>query len=342
MRTPNGEETDFDDLPGSPARFSVINADVIDANAGGAGAKEIQLGQLRLRLLPQKELTAGWLGLPLGKLVALRSDGAAQLDEAHIPPINCIGASHTLKQWLSQLHGNALQRRDTLAARLSGQAGSTQAGEVSDFLILQILNRYEPLLGHMIAVPETNPEHAYTLLRTLAGELSTFVRNTTRKAQAHPAYIHLSPLTSFKALVDDTRELLNNVLARSAQNIALTPSAHGQYSASLDPNELKAYAGLIVAVTAHLSAERIATQFTTHAKAAPNDRLADLVRSHLPGIALSVLPVAPRQLPFNAGYVYFQLEPRGVLWEHLLTHGGLGLHLATDLPGLHIELWGVK
>jgi type VI secretion system protein ImpJ len=245
-------------------------------------------------------------------------------------------------QWLGQLHGNAVQRRDTLAARLSGSAGSTQAGEVSDYLILQILNRYEPLLGHMIVVPETNPEHAYTLLRTLAGELSTFVRNATRKAKEHPPYTHLTPLTSFKALVDDARELLNNVLARSAQSIHLAAGAYGQYSASLDPNEIKSYAGLILAVTAQMGPERIASQFITHAKAAPNDRLADLVRSHLPGITLSALPVAPRQIPFNAGYVYFQLEPRGVLWEHLLTHGGLGLHLAIELPGLHIELWGVK
>ncbi|QDL54692.1 type VI secretion system baseplate subunit TssK [Rhodoferax aquaticus] len=344
IRTPNGEETTFESSPGSLARFNVIDAELRDSNSIGQGAKIVQISQLRLQLIPQKELTSAWMGLPLAKLTALRSDGSAELDSTLIPPVNRYGASEQLTQWLGQLHGTTRQRADNLAQRLSGSAGSgaTQAAEVSDFLLLQILNRYEPLLDHLIRVKETSPEQAYILLRGMAGEISTFIRVQTRRPNPLPAYEHRDPYTSFKALVEDTRELLNNLLVRSAQNIPLQEKQHGMQLASMDPQQLRGFHFLVLAVAANMPAEQLAQNFTAHTKVAPADRLPELVRLHLPSLVLRVLPVPPRQIPFNAGYVYFQIEPQGPLWEHMLTHGGIGLHVATQLPGLQIELWGVR
>jgi type VI secretion system protein ImpJ len=112
--------------------------------------------------------------------------------------------------------------------------------------------------------------------------------------------------------------------------------------ASLDPVELRSFNSLVLAVTANIPTDQLAQLFPAHGKLAPADRLPELVRLHLPGIALRVLPVPPRQIPFNAGYVYFQVEPQGAMWEHMLTHGGIGLHVATQFPGLRMELWGVR
>ncbi len=342
IRTPNAEETNFENAPGSSARFAVFDADIVDSNSSGQGAKTIQLSHLRLRLVPQKELTSAWMGLPFAKITALNSDGSAELDTTLIPPINRIGASDTIVQWLSQIHGNVRQRRDTLAARLSGSAGGTQAAEVSDFLMLQTLNRYEPLFDHLLSVKETPPDQAYTMLRGLAGELSTYVRTDTRKAIAHPSYQHSTPYSSFHALIEDTRYLLNNVLIRSAESIPLEIRPHGMRVGSIDPSVIQAFGSMVVAVSAHMPPDRIASLFPAQAKIGPPEKLAEVVRLHLPGIPMSVLPVPPRQIPFNAGYVYFQLEPRGTLWDHMRTHGGIALHVAAEFPGLKIDLWGIR
>ena len=197
----------------------------------------MQLSQLRMMLVTEKELTSAWMGLPLAKVIALRSDGRAELDATLIPPVNRYGASDLLTQWLTQLHGTTHQRADNLAQRLSGSAGTgaTQAAEVSDFLLLQILNRFEPLLDHLLRVKETSPEVAYTLLRSMAGELSTFIRTQTRRPTDVPVYEHRDPYTTFKALVDATRELLNNLLVRSAQSIDLQAKSHRMHLARLDP-----------------------------------------------------------------------------------------------------------
>lgn len=344
IRVPNGEETSFEGAPVSSARFTVFDADIRDANSVGQGVRSVQLSQLRMVLVPQKELTSAWMGLPIARLTALRSDGSAELETAIIAPVNRYGASELLGQWISQLHGTLKQRLDLLADRLSGSGaqGGTQAAEVSDFLLLQILNRYEPQLDHLLQVKETPPEHAYVLLRSLASELSTFVRVHSRRANPVPAYQHADPYETFKPLVDETRELLNNVLIRSAQSIALQQRPHGMYLASVDPTELKSYSHIVLAVAADMPADQLAQQFVAHAKLASSDRLPELVRLHLPGLTLRVLPVPPRQIPFNAGHVYLQLEPLGNHWERLQTHGGIGLHVGKEFPNLRMELWGVR
>ena len=260
IRVPNGEETTFDSAPGSTARNSVFDAEIRDANSIGQGAKSVQLGQLRMVLIPEKELTSAWMGLPVVKLTALRSDGSAELESSLIAPVNRYGASELLNQWISQLHGTLKQRLDQLAERLSGSGGQggTQAAEVSDFLLLQILNRYEPLLDHLLRVKETSPEQAYLLLRSLASELSTFIRVQTRKANPVPAYQHLDPYNTFRALVDDARELLNNLLIRSAQAIALQAKSHGLHQASVDPAEIRSYSHIVLAVSADMPADQLA------------------------------------------------------------------------------------
>jgi type VI secretion system protein ImpJ len=112
--------------------------------------------------------------------------------------------------------------------------------------------------------------------------------------------------------------------------------------ASVDPTLLGTFSALVLAVSSDMPSDQLATQFSSHGKAAPSDRLPELVRLHLPGLGLRVLPVPPRQIPFNAGCVYFQFDMRGPLWEHLATHGGIGLHVARSFPGLSLQLWGVR
>ena len=346
VRVPNGEETSFadaGDVGSSLARFSVFDVELRDANSVGQGAKTVQLSRLRTRLLPQRELTDAWIGLPLARVTALRSDGSVTLDSQLLPPVIGYGASPQLSDWVSRLQGLCRLRAESLAARLSGNDGkSGDAAEVADFLLLQILNRCEPVMSHWLEVTETSPEQIYIALRALAGELSTFVRASTRRPIAHPPYRHVDPAASFNALVTDVQALLNDVLIRSAQNIALEQRGNGLQVASIAPEDLKGFAGLVLAVAAQIPADQLASQFAARCKVGPSDRLAELIRAHLPGIPLQPLPVPPRQIPFNAGFVYFQIDPHGPLWEHLAHFGGFGLHVAGDFPGLRIELWGVR
>jgi type VI secretion system protein ImpJ len=344
IRVPNGEETTFDEKSDSLARYAAFDTDLRDTNSVAQGPKPVQLSNLRLRLVPEKELTAAWIGLALTRVKTIRADGSIELDETLIPPVNGYGASELLTSWLGKIHELTRLRANALAHRLTGGDGQAgMAAEVSDYLLLQTLNRYEPLLQHLRRVPTTSPSDLYALLLSMAGELSTYVRTETRRPlDSHPPYQHSAPHICLKPLIDDTHRLLNAVLVRSAQSIPLDEHAHGMRNAVVDPSEMQRFTALVLAVHAQMPPDVLQQQFAAQAKAGPSERLPDLVRSNLPGIVLQALSVPPRQIPFNAGYVYYEFTRSGPLWDEVAKHGGVALHVAGDFPSLKLELWGVR
>ena len=85
-----------------------------------------------------------------------------------------------------------------------------------------------------------------------------------------------------------------------------------------------------------------ARAFRRSRSSGPSDKLRDLVNLQLPGVVLRSLPTAPRQLPFHAGFHYFELDRGGELWKQLEKSGSLALHVAGDFPALELELWAIR
>ncbi|MBZ8579939.1 type VI secretion system baseplate subunit TssK [Escherichia coli] len=342
VRTPNTEETSFDNNPESLARFSVHENEIRDANSLGRGAQLLQLSHLRLRLLPEKAVTDAWIGLPLTRITALHPDGRVDIDKDLIPPVANYQASALICTWLSWINDLIKMRANSLAERLTGSdKHGHEAAEVSDYLLLQVLNRFGPLLIHMSKTP-LSPEVLYRNLCALAGELSTYVRPQTRRPEEYKEYKHLTPYAGLKSVVDEVQYLLNAVLIRGAQRIPLEEGIYGILNAVVEPTELSDFSSLVLAVKAQMSADTLLQHFSAQTKIGPSERLPELIRSHLPGLALQVLPVPPRQIPFQSGYIYYDIRRDGVLWEHIARYGGMAMHTAGEFPGLELELWGVR
>jgi type VI secretion system protein ImpJ len=77
-------------------------------------------------------------------------------------------------------------------------------------------------------------------------------------------------------------------------------------------------------------------------KLGPVEKIRDLVNLALPGVPVQPMPVAPRQIPFHAGFVYFELDQSNELWGQLKSSGGIAMHLAGDFPGLAMEFWAIR
>ncbi|MNC92830.1 hypothetical protein D3C83_93360 [compost metagenome] len=83
-------------------------------------------------------------------------------------------------------------------------------------------------------------------------------------------------------------------------------------------------------------------RFPAQLRLGPVERIRDLVNLNLPGVPVHPLPVAPRQIPFHAGFVYFELDQSNELWEQLKTSGGVALQAAGEFPGLALEFWAIR
>jgi type VI secretion system protein ImpJ len=98
----------------------------------------------------------------------------------------------------------------------------------------------------------------------------------------------------------------------------------------------------ILAARGDLPSEEVRRRFPAQLKIGPVEKIGDLVRLALPGIGVHAVPVAPRQIPFHAGFAYFELDQSSDLWDELKSSGGVGFHVAGEFPGLALEFWAIR
>jgi type VI secretion system protein ImpJ len=60
------------------------------------------------------------------------------------------------------------------------------------------------------------------------------------------------------------------------------------------------------------------------------------------GIQLAPLPVAPRQIPYHSGFVYFELDRNNEFWRELQQSGGFAMHVGGEFPNLELEFWAIR
>lgn len=334
------EAVTFEDDARSLARYRVRESEVPDVNSVGGEPAVVQLGEMRLRIQRASELTDASIGLKLARVVERRPDNQVVVDRAFIPPILASGLHDVLQNFTKELLGLLHQRGEALAARFS-QPGKGGISEVSDFLMLELVNRWEPVVRHWSTVPTLHPERLFAGMLQLAGDLCTHTR-AGRRPGVYPEYDHDDLARCFQPLMADLRTSLSMVLEQGAIPIELQDRSHGVRVAIMPSVDLVRTAAFVLAVSAAVPPEVVRARFPTQVKIGPVEKLRDLVNLHLPGVGLRPLPVAPRQLPYNAGYNYFELDTAHDLWKQLDRSGGMGMHIAGEFPELKLEFWAIR
>ena len=100
--------------------------------------------------------------------------------------------------------------------------------------------------------------------------------------------------------------------------------------------------GALLAARADVPAEDLRRRFPSQLKIGPVEKIRDLVNLQLPGVPVHAVPVAPRQIPYHAGFVYFELDQSHELWGQLKTSGGVAMHVAGEFPNLAMEFWAIR
>ncbi|MFM8332859.1 MAG: type VI secretion system baseplate subunit TssK [Candidatus Methylumidiphilus sp.] len=340
-RRADSAEIDSEAFPDSLARCRLREREVRDYNSGADSRHPVQIGGLRPRLMLARQERAGYVCLGVAKVVEVRADKTVILDEQYIPPVLHCFAAEVLGGFLRELHGLLHTRGEALAGRVVESARGG-ASEIQDFLLLQAINRYEPLLEHLGATAALHPEEFYRIGLQLAGELATYYRVESKRPISFPVYDHDDLQATFTPLIEELRQLLSKVLEQNAVPIPLSGPKQGYYGAKLpDPNLLN-NAVFVLAVKASVSREMLHAHFPPQVKIGPVEDIQRLVNSALPGIAIELLPVAPRQLPHHPGFSYFELDKRGELWKKMASSGGFAFHVGGNFPELELKFWAIK
>ncbi|UXH76144.1 type VI secretion system baseplate subunit TssK [Roseateles amylovorans] len=338
---PGLAETDAEGTPGAMApRYRVHEADVPDDNAHAPRAARLQLGRPHLRLMLARDCVEGQAVLGVCRIAERRADHQVMLDAGYVPPTLDALRNDLLLRWMREVHGLLKQRGDTLAARLT-EPGRAGVGEIADYLMLGAINRHEPSWGHRLTGGLLHPREVHAAMVALAGDLAIF--GDARRPAPLPAYDHDALGLCFPPLMDMLRQGLSIVLEQGAIPITLQERKHGVRVALVPDVELQRQAQFVLAASARMPADALRTRLPAQAKIGTVEHIRDLVNLQLPGVALRPLPVAPRQIPFHAGFHYFELDTRDSdQWRQLAQSGGLALHIGGEFPGLELELWAVR
>jgi type VI secretion system protein ImpJ len=241
---------------------------------------------------------------------------------------------------MTELQGLLHQRADALAGRVSA-TGRGGAAEIAEFLMLQTINRYEPLVTHFVDGGLVHPEDVYRLCAAAAGELSTFTA-VSKRPPKFPAYEHTRLRESFEPVIAALRSALSAVFDQAAIEIPIEPKKFGLNVATVGDRSLFKSAVFVLAVRSDMPAEELRRRFPAQLKIGPVEKIRDLVNLQLAGVPVQAVPVAPRQIPYHAGFVYFELDQGNDHWAQLQTSGGVALHVAGEFPGLKMQFWAIR
>ena len=138
------------------------------------------------------------------------------------------------------------------------------------------------------------------------------------------------------------RRSLSAVVEQAAIQIPLQQRKYGIYVGEIIDKTLLNNSAFILIIKAALREEEIRRSIPSLIKIGSVEQIRALVNVQLPGVTVRPLATAPRQLPFYAGGVYFELDTMNPAWKDLNDSGGIALHLSGNYPDLTMELWAIR
>jgi type VI secretion system protein ImpJ len=333
-------EVDGGDRHEGLARYVPREHETQDSSTEAQNITLMRVGTLRSRLLLDTDQREEYACLGLAHVAEVKADRSVSLQASYVPPVLDCQATSFLSGFLSELEGLLHHRAEMVAARVSA---STRGGtsEIAEFLLLQAVNRYEPVVAHLAGLRGLHPEELYRAFVGIAGELATFTSASKRPAE-FPRYRHDDLRGTFEPVMTALRESLGVVIDPWAVQIPLREPRYGIRAAALGDRTLLGSSSFVLAVRADMPTEELRRRFPAQAKIGSVEKIRDLVNAQLPGVAMRAMPVAPRQIPYHADYTYFELDRASDFWPDLASSGGFAIHVGGEFPGLDLQFWAIR
>ncbi|BFM48464.1 type VI secretion system baseplate subunit TssK [Marinomonas sp. THO17] len=330
------------DWPNEKGTGRYINRqhDVKDTHSVDGDTARVDLASVRLKLMLEQEDRSNYASIAIARIREKRPDGSIVLDDEFIPCHFDVYCSAMLHRCINEISGLMRERGKGIASRL-GSSGQGAVADVSDFMLLQLLNRLQPVLQHLVNLRSLHPERLYELLSSMCGEMATFI-DESRLPPALTGYNHDMPSDAFWQVIRYLRQTLSVVVEPRAVSLQIQKRKYGLMVAPIHDERLIANAEFILSVKADMPLDELRNLFSQQTKVSSVEKIRDLISHQLPGIPIIPLPVAPRQLPYHSGYTYYQLDKTSSAWQMLENSSGFAFHVAGAFEGLDLQFWAIR
>lgn len=340
IRKDGARESDRRETVDGIVRYRSQDVQARDVTSDVSTLQPVEVASVRSRLLLAGDPRDEYSCIPLTRVVECGADRKIALDEAYIPTMLNAQQAPRLATFLTEIQGLLHHRGEALAG-LAVATGRSGSAEISDYLMLQAINRYEPVINHLSQSRHVHPEDFYRLSLEIVGDLSTLATEERRPPKL-PIYEHEKLKETFEPLMAAMRRVLSIALPNRVVQIPIEKKRFNISVAVVNDRSLFDNAAFVLAARADVPAETVRRDFPAQATIASTDTIAKRVNEHLPGVPLQALPVAPRQIPFHAGFTYFELDRNSPLFREIKSGGAIAMHVPDTFPGLAMEMWAIR
>ncbi|PSW05097.1 type VI secretion system baseplate subunit TssK [Photobacterium lipolyticum] len=336
LNTPESRREDDNHIS---TRFTAFDVTIADNNAHTQNIQSLTCGQHDFQILDESAIDNHWVKLKLCKIKQVTPEGVVEF-ESYFEPSYINGRHSDMIQKILREALNLVTHRANMLAERIIQSGHATS-EIGDFLLLQLLNKYEPILHYLYHSGAYHPEELFLHLASLHGELSTYAPKT-RRTDLSLQYQHHDQASCFRELMRALRHQLTQTLKQNAIEIELQTRKHGVLVAPVNEKDLLMEASFILAARTNIDPETLRKQLPPKLKVGPVEKIRNLVNLQLPGIRCRALSVAPRQVPYHGDYCYFALDLNSTDRAQLAQSGGFAFHIAGEYSDLSLQFWAIR
>jgi type VI secretion system protein ImpJ len=199
------------------------------------------------------------------------------------------------------------------------------------------LARMTPVLRHLLSTGRTRPFDIYTALIETAGSLAAF---KLVDAAELPRYDHTDPYRCFRELIDFIDLHLEGVAPDTAKLFKLKYEKEQYSTTELGTETVDPRNFFVLAIKAKMDSKDLVQLVVQHGAASSRSGATTLVMLRKTGLRLEHLQGAPVEIPTQAGFEYFKLEPHGPEWKKVREEFSFAIAL-SKLESAEVNLYVV-
>ena len=319
--------------------------EIKDLHEGGPPAEVKRLYYvLKIFWEQEKDQLGDYLLLPIAQLE--KSADEILFSEGFIPPSLTLSGSEGLLKIIKEIRDRIASRGRQLEEykRQKGiHTAEFGARDMVYLLALRSINRYTPLLFHVLEAQTIHPWAVYGILRQLIGELSSFserikvLGETEDGSGPLPNYNHQSLWACFSSAQNLITRLLDEITA-GPEYIIQMPFDGTYFTADLPPALFEGAKRFYLVIKTETDPQEAVQSLQSIAKMNAREYLPILIARSLPGIKIEHLSTPPQELPKRANCLYFKIDHHDEQWDYVVKNRNLALYWDDAPEDLAAEL----
>lgn len=323
--------------------------EIRDLHSGGPAAQVKRLYfVLRIFWESEQDELGDYILIPIAQLE--RVGDQIRLSERFAPPCLTVSSSDALAKLVKEVRDQITFRCHQLEEYKSQRGVQTAEFGSRDMvylLALRSLNRYVPLLFHLLDADQVHPWAVYGVLRQIVGELSSFSERVNVVGELDDGsrllanYDHRSLWACFSAAQTLISELLDEITAGPEYVIRLVYDGT-YYAAELKPAIFEGRNRFYLVLKTEEDPKLVLQSLDAVVKLSSREHLPILIARALPGIGLEHLSVPPQELPKRAHSIYLGIDHHSDQWGMISKGRNIALYWDNAPDDLEADLMVVS